>query len=127
LRCTAEDTDGNQNPMCINQERAVTKVQVLEYGRYKGKDCTKVMLELLTGRRHQLRVHLKYLGHPIVGDLQYGSGDYDTYRSMLHAYTFKMKLNLNRGKFENIEAVAPDPFVSEVDANWRSETVINKI
>ncbi len=124
LRCTSEDLNGVPNQACINQESAITKVKVLEYGKYKDKDCTKVMLELLTGRRHQLRVHLKYLGYPVVGDLQYGIDDFDTYRTMLHSYYFK----INWRKWpENIEITAPDPFLSEIDVNWQPETIINKI
>ena len=34
---------------------------------------TKVLLKPISGRRHQLRVHLDYLGHPIVGDFTYGN------------------------------------------------------
>jgi 23S rRNA pseudouridine1911/1915/1917 synthase len=37
------------------------------YGEY-----TLVELQLLTGRTHQIRVHLSHVGHPIVGDSAYG-------------------------------------------------------
>ena len=36
-------------------------------------DCARVALTPLTGRTHQLRVHLNAIGHPILGDLLYGS------------------------------------------------------
>jgi tRNA pseudouridine32 synthase / 23S rRNA pseudouridine746 synthase len=35
------------------------------------RDCTRVLLQPLTGRSHQLRVHLLALGHPILGDALY--------------------------------------------------------
>ena len=47
--------------------QAITDYEVLErYGRY-----TVVRCHLLTGRTHQIRVHMEYLGHPLVGDPKY--------------------------------------------------------
>jgi len=36
--------------------------------------CSLVLLQLLTGRRHQARRHLKHLDHPVIGDANYGKG-----------------------------------------------------
>jgi len=45
-----------------------------------------VELEPLTGRMHQLRVHLAAIGHPVLGDTKYGGGDAGSAaRLMLHA------------------------------------------
>lgn len=51
-----------------NSKRAVTHFKVLE--RYS--DYTLTQLKLETGRTHQIRVHMAYLGHPLVGDPLYG-------------------------------------------------------
>lgn len=51
-----------------NSKNAVTHYQVLE--RYKGYTHIKCILE--TGRTHQIRVHMAYLGHPVSGDEVYG-------------------------------------------------------
>lgn len=51
-----------------NSRNAVTHFQVLL--RYQG--FTHVRLKLETGRTHQIRVHMAYLGHPVAGDLVYG-------------------------------------------------------
>ena len=45
--------------------RARTQVQVLGYGLCEGKEVTKLLLRPISGRRHQLRVHCLYVGHPI--------------------------------------------------------------
>jgi 23S rRNA pseudouridine1911/1915/1917 synthase len=51
-----------------NGKRAITHFAVLErFGRF-----TLLELKLETGRTHQIRVHMKYIGHPLVGDPVYG-------------------------------------------------------
>lgn len=57
----------------VEGRRARTKYKILRY--YETKilgDLSFIELEPLTGRTHQLRVHLAFLGHPIVADLKYG-------------------------------------------------------
>ncbi len=51
-----------------NSKDAVTHIRVLE--RYK--DSTLIRCKLETGRTHQIRVHLSYIGHPVVNDPVYG-------------------------------------------------------
>ena len=55
-------------------------------------DGNRSLVELrpTTGRTHQLRVHMKYLGHPIVGDVVYGDGEAD--RLYLHAGELEITL-----------------------------------
>jgi 23S rRNA pseudouridine1911/1915/1917 synthase len=62
-------------------QTAITNYQVLE--RYS--DHTLVLLRLETGRTHQIRVHLSYLGHPIAGDELYGNESSLLNRQALHA------------------------------------------
>jgi 23S rRNA pseudouridine1911/1915/1917 synthase len=51
------------------------------------KDLTLLEIDLLTGRKHQIRVHLAGIGHPIVGDRKYGKRD-ETYKLLaLHAWS----------------------------------------
>lgn len=51
-----------------NSKKSVTHFTVLE----RLGDCTLLELQLETGRTHQIRVHMKFIGHPLVGDPVYG-------------------------------------------------------
>lgn len=46
----------------------------LPYGGFPATRCALVELQPLTGRRHQLRRHMKHLAHPIIGDATHGKG-----------------------------------------------------
>ncbi|MEM7291219.1 MAG: RluA family pseudouridine synthase [Pseudomonadota bacterium] len=71
---------------CLGRE-AVTRWRVLE--RHNGS--TRLELNPVTGRSHQLRVHMQWLGHPILGDEFYAEGDTPTAcRLMLHAQSLEL-------------------------------------
>ncbi|MFS0865198.1 RluA family pseudouridine synthase [Fredinandcohnia sp. 179-A 10B2 NHS] len=61
-------------------QKAITHYQV----HHANKDWTHVYLQLETGRTHQIRVHLSYLGHPIAGDDLYGGDRSFINRQALH-------------------------------------------
>ncbi len=62
---------------------AHTRFRVLK--RSKKNDVTLLELELETGRKNQIRAHMEYIGHPIVGDKKYGSTRSLIGRVALHA------------------------------------------
>ena len=62
-------TDRKKMAVVSNGRRAVTHWEVV--ARYPG--ATHVRCRLETGRTHQIRVHMAYLGHPILGDTVYGA------------------------------------------------------
>lgn len=63
-------------------ERAVTHYQLVE--ERNGHSLVRLVLE--TGRTHQIRVHLKYLGYPLIGDYLYNPDMEYIHRQALHAY-----------------------------------------
>lgn len=67
----------------INSKNAITNFKVLK--RYK--TATLVECKLDTGRTHQIRVHMKYIGYPIINDSVYGKQITNDYGQMLHAKT----------------------------------------
>ena len=54
-------------------------------GRHQTHAASMLALQPLTGRSHQLRVHLQSIGHPIIGDALYAASTEGTHRLMLHA------------------------------------------
>lgn len=72
-----------------NGKEAITRYKVLK--RFKG--YTYIECELLTGRTHQIRVHMKDMGYPILGDLLYGKVDRSFKEldgQVLHAYYLEL-------------------------------------
>lgn len=73
--------DGIHREVSQNGEKSVTKYKILKHY----PEMTLVSVRLLTGKTHQIRVHFKYLGHPLVGDRLYGIKRDDITRQALHA------------------------------------------
>lgn len=65
----------------VNGRPSLTQWRVLA----RGDGCTRVALSPVTGRSHQLRVHLQHLGHPIRGDELYAPHPLRAARLLLHA------------------------------------------
>jgi 23S rRNA pseudouridine1911/1915/1917 synthase len=85
--------------------RAITHWQVKE----RLGNFTLMHFELETGRTHQIRVHSAFIGHPIVGDLTYGSGrsiGVNLPGQVLHAWRLRLKHPLTETW---VEAIAPLP------------------
>lgn len=55
------------------------------------KDFALLEVDLLTGRKHQIRVHLAGIGHPVVGDQKYGKGNKAHKRLALHARSISFR------------------------------------
>jgi tRNA pseudouridine32 synthase/23S rRNA pseudouridine746 synthase len=81
----------NRPRQMVDRERgrpAITDWRVVRYE----EDATRVRLYPKTGRSHQLRVHMKEMGHPILGDPFYAEGPArDAPRLMLHAESLRLR------------------------------------
>lgn len=83
--------------------RAVTRYEVLSTN--EGRSL--VRLELETGRTHQIRVHMAWLGHPLIGDFLYGVEEPELIgRTALHSWKLRLKQPLTG---ERLEWTAPPP------------------
>ncbi len=119
-------------PYPATTKNAVTRYKVLErFGKVGAGKAKFTFVELYpkTGRTHQLRVHMSYLGHPIVGDRMYGGGP--IYRSQLdgradraegplitrqalHAHTIEFH-HPRTGEEMKLEAPWPEDFATTLE------------
>ena len=84
--------DGDNLERIIDERGQYAKTAIKVLKVYPEKNVTLVECELFTGRTHQIRVHLKSIGHTIVGDELYGKGlnkELGINRQFLHAYKVK--------------------------------------
>lgn len=102
-------SDKNRTMMAVKDSgrRAVTHFKVLK--RYK--EFTFAEFRLETGRTHQIRVHCKYIGHPIVGDPVYGyeKQKFKLNGQLLHAWKLELT-HPSTGERMSFEAPLPDYF-----------------
>lgn len=119
-------------PYPATTKPAVTRYKVLE--RLRGADRSRASFSFVemypkTGRTHQLRVHMSWLGHPIVGDRMYGGGP--VYRSQLEGHPDRAEgpliarqaLHARRIRFHHprtdepmeLEAPLPEDFVQTLE------------
>ncbi len=92
-------------------ETAITNYQVLDY--IERKNLSLVKLNLETGRTHQIRVHMKAIGHPLVGDYLYNPDSKLLNRQALHAGYIEFCHPITK-EIISLSAPFPDDFLSIV-------------
>ena len=69
----------------VHGKDAITHFKVLE----RFNNSTFIECKLDTGRTHQIRVHMAYIGHPVLNDPLYGRGNCSEFGQMLHSYSIR--------------------------------------
>ena len=94
-----------------NAKEAITNFQVIE----RFRDMCLVECRLETGRTHQIRVHMQYIGHPVYGDPQYGLRRDDTsHGQYLHAKILGF-IHPRTQKEMYFESDLPDYFIEKLE------------
>lgn len=116
-------------PLARNPKKPATfavngkgKVALTNYRVLAIYDDNTSLLELkpLTGRTHQLRVHLSYIGHPIVGDPVYGGGRFGD-RLLLHAKELEITVPTDNGNQRmTFQAELPSDFAKIIEGKHES-------
>ena len=92
---------------------AVTRWKVIA----EGNGCTLLDVHILTGRTHQIRVHLKSIGHPVCGDELYGfEKGVKVPCLMLHAYSLAFEHPRTKEKM-TFQAPLPEDFLKGLKSN----------
>lgn len=108
----------DRKKMCvtsINSKNAVTHFRVLD--RYK--NTTLIECSLDTGRTHQIRVHMKYINHPVVNDPVYGKNTHGNFGQMLHAKEIEF-IHPTTKKLMHFECDVPEEF-KQILEQYKSE------
>ncbi len=112
-------------------ERLATVEVDFAVGKYDKTRYSLVKLLPKTGRKHQLRRHMKHISHHILGDTKYGRGEhnkfvretYNCHRLLLHAIELQIK-HPYTGDILNIKAPLDDTFKSMFNYfSWRDKTI----
>lgn len=103
----------NRQKMAVVEggKQAVTHFRVLD--RYR--DYTLVELELETGRTHQIRVHMSYIGHPVINDPLYGNKKQTTdFGQYLHAKILGFK-HPRTNEYLEFTSELPNEFLEKIE------------
>ena len=95
----------------INGKNAVTHFRVLE--RFNNNTYIECILD--TGRTHQIRVHMAYIGYPVNNDPLYGKGKCTEFGQMLHSYSIRFN-HPRDGKKIKFEVEPPKEFTDKLEA-----------
>ena len=92
-------------------QRSITHYKVIE--RLENADLVECLLE--TGRTHQIRVHMSYIGYPVYGDPKYGKKkDDQSHGQFLHAKKLGF-IHPTTGEYLEFECPLPDYFQAKLD------------
>ncbi len=113
-----KDTVNNRVRISETDQNGASHIEARYVPLFTGSMYTLLEVELITGKSHQIRAHLAYLGHPVAGDAKYGKAEenrrfrmqYGIQNQFLHAY--RVVFPPLTGEWENLsraEYIAPLP------------------
>ena len=103
----------DRKKMAVNKngKNAITHIKVLKrFDKY-----TLLQVNIETGRTHQIRVHMSYIGYPVYGDPKYGKKkDDQSHGQFLHAKKLGF-IHPTTGEYLEFECPLPDYFQAKLD------------
>ncbi|MBR3636139.1 MAG: RluA family pseudouridine synthase [Lachnospiraceae bacterium] len=103
-----------------------TGYEVLSHHDLNGTVITKLSVDLITGRSHQIRAHMAHIGHPLLGDVKYGerriNDRYSLKHQLLHAYKVVFPTDEALGELSGRDITClhgnPEVFGALFSKNW---------
>ncbi len=90
----------------IKGEMAITQYNLIMYD--SNRDLSFIQLHLQTGRTHQIRVHMKYIGHPLIGDFLYNPDYQYIQRQALHCQSLSFTHPITKEKMHFTSSLPAD-------------------
>ncbi|MFZ2941634.1 MAG: RluA family pseudouridine synthase [Leptotrichiaceae bacterium] len=101
----------DRKKMSVSRDEKKGKLAITTYKVIDSNERYSLLdVNIETGRTHQIRVHMKHIGYPILGDIVYGRPDNKIMRQMLHAYKLEFKHTITSEEMV-LEAQLPKDFV----------------
>jgi 23S rRNA pseudouridine1911/1915/1917 synthase len=101
----------DRKKMSVSRDEKKGKLAITTYKVIESNERYSLLdVNIETGRTHQIRVHMKHIGYPILGDIVYGRPDNKIMRQMLHAYKLEFKHPITSEEMV-LEAQLPKDFV----------------
>ncbi len=123
-----KDEGGPSRPALTRFRRLATVELPLAVGRYPSSRYSLLEVQPLTGRRHQIRRHLKHISHPLIGDTSWGKGEHNRLfrehfhcsRLLLHAMELCLPHPADGGRLR-LRAPLDAPFAGVIEAlGWHA-------
>lgn len=117
----ADKFSDNNKPVqdAVTTYRGISKIEIpIKVGKFDAARYSFVELKPKTGRKHQLRRHMKHIFHPILGDSKHG----DLHQNRAFAEFFSIKrLMLHASKLQITHPINHDPIIIEanLDQQWQ--------
>lgn len=108
----ADPEDPRKRAVVENGQHARSQYRLVE--QY-GDEAALAVIRIYTGRTHQIRVHMLAIGHPVLGDFQYGRPSERIGRQALHAWRLGFTL-VSNGAWRVFEAPLPEDLRHAIDA-----------